>query len=283
MKTKTRSASLFLTLFFSFLLPGAGLCFYNPTTGKWLSRDPLGEAPANSLYAFAQNNPQAVIDPYGLYDFQIVCDKAADLDRRIHKLKSNTGDQFKAVFMSLQLCILNKLCKGACCNSEADANWLNALINTFMTQFTDALDGRYYAGNQQWKAVLGRADTLKPITPTPEDMKYLSMGVPAGGTALSLYMGTALADRATGVNLAREMALTHINQDLAQALRQNGTGPDTEWKCIGGVVGECQKNFFSRLEQLVGKLLPKDRFDVPFIRDQMRERVKLELGQPTKP
>jgi hypothetical protein len=36
--------------------------FYNPTTGKWLSRDPIEERGGVNLYSFAVNNPVCVVD-----------------------------------------------------------------------------------------------------------------------------------------------------------------------------------------------------------------------------
>jgi RHS repeat-associated protein len=85
MKTKmtTKHSGLLLGLMLSLLLPQAGQCFYNPSTGKWLSRDPIEEggfelltsdglgkagrelAQAN-LYAFADNNAVCTFDPLGL-------------------------------------------------------------------------------------------------------------------------------------------------------------------------------------------------------------------------
>jgi uncharacterized protein RhaS with RHS repeats len=43
-----------------------GLCFYNPQQGRWLSRDPLGEAGGPNLYEFARNEPSDKIDFLGL-------------------------------------------------------------------------------------------------------------------------------------------------------------------------------------------------------------------------
>lgn len=40
--------------------------FYNQGTGRWLSRDPVGERGGTSLYGFNANNPVALIDPLGL-------------------------------------------------------------------------------------------------------------------------------------------------------------------------------------------------------------------------
>jgi hypothetical protein len=42
-----------------------GWSFYNPQTGRWLSRDPAEAKADGSLYAFVVNDPQAHIDPDG--------------------------------------------------------------------------------------------------------------------------------------------------------------------------------------------------------------------------
>jgi len=39
--------------------------FYNPATGRWLSRDPIGERGGNNIYAFVQNVPTSKIDYLG--------------------------------------------------------------------------------------------------------------------------------------------------------------------------------------------------------------------------
>jgi hypothetical protein len=56
MNTKT---IMFAFLLGVVLLPRAASGFYNPQTGKWLSRDPIGEQGGDSLNVFAQNNPAA--------------------------------------------------------------------------------------------------------------------------------------------------------------------------------------------------------------------------------
>jgi len=39
--------------------------FYNPSTGRWLSRDPIAERGGLNLYGFVNNNAGSWIDPYG--------------------------------------------------------------------------------------------------------------------------------------------------------------------------------------------------------------------------
>ena len=43
-----------------------GMRYYNPTTGRWISRDPIGEEGGLSLYGFVGNDPVDVVDSIGL-------------------------------------------------------------------------------------------------------------------------------------------------------------------------------------------------------------------------
>ena len=45
-----------------------GFRYYNPSTGGWLSRDPIGEEGGVNLYGFVGNNGVTSFDPFGLLD-----------------------------------------------------------------------------------------------------------------------------------------------------------------------------------------------------------------------
>ena len=47
----------------------SALAFYNPSTGRWLSRDPIGERGGRNLFAFVSNQPQAACDKLGLAEY----------------------------------------------------------------------------------------------------------------------------------------------------------------------------------------------------------------------
>jgi RHS repeat-associated protein len=39
--------------------------FYNPSTGRWLNRDPIAEEGGLNLYGFVHNNPVSSVDANG--------------------------------------------------------------------------------------------------------------------------------------------------------------------------------------------------------------------------
>ena len=62
----TRPATPLLALLAWLLLPQTANCFYNSSTGRWLSRDPIEENGGQSLYAVCSNDCVNKVDPLGL-------------------------------------------------------------------------------------------------------------------------------------------------------------------------------------------------------------------------
>ncbi len=48
-----------------------GYRFYSPITGRWINRDPLGEAGGINLYQMVGNNPVNFVDPWGLWKLSL--------------------------------------------------------------------------------------------------------------------------------------------------------------------------------------------------------------------
>jgi RHS repeat-associated protein len=83
MKTKTRFATRLVMVTCALVAAQSALAFYNPSTGRWLSRDPIEEAGSivatkpelsekdagPNHYAFIANSPVNEVDYAGLYRF----------------------------------------------------------------------------------------------------------------------------------------------------------------------------------------------------------------------
>lgn len=65
MKTK-RLAFTVLTLCMWSIFPNHAFAFYNPQTGHWLTRDPIGENGGQNLFSLAHNHPVSGTDSRGL-------------------------------------------------------------------------------------------------------------------------------------------------------------------------------------------------------------------------
>jgi RHS repeat-associated protein len=50
-----------------------GYRYYNPTTGRWITRDPIGEVGGSGLYRFVANSPSLKVDLLGLFDCVTTC------------------------------------------------------------------------------------------------------------------------------------------------------------------------------------------------------------------
>ncbi len=62
---------------------------YNPSLGRWLSRDPLGESAGLNLYGYSGNNPINMVDSLGL---ECKCNLSPDLSMIIRQMQTVIGD-----------------------------------------------------------------------------------------------------------------------------------------------------------------------------------------------
>jgi len=70
----------------------AAICFaatahayFDPTIGRWASRDPIGERGGENLYAFVGNEPIASFDKLGLMHINVILD---EFNRRKREYKN---------------------------------------------------------------------------------------------------------------------------------------------------------------------------------------------------
>jgi len=66
MRSRNKISWLLLVLVVELLTTAPAHAFYNPQTGRWLSRDPLGERGGLNLYCFIANSPVKNVDLFGL-------------------------------------------------------------------------------------------------------------------------------------------------------------------------------------------------------------------------
>ena len=67
-----------------------GYRYYNPSTGRWLSRDPIHEKGGFNLYAFVANNPVSEFDILGQRSCERIC-RMAEGSPRLNNPKTRPG------------------------------------------------------------------------------------------------------------------------------------------------------------------------------------------------
>lgn len=240
---------------------------YSPAWGRWLSRDPMCEFGGANLLAFIRNRAISSFDPLGLQehgpqDFRPICDMANRLKAEINRLPQ---ESLKRLFLQTQACILDRLCNSHCCLTEATADWLRRTVRDFMNPLFSALDGN---GDDRWRSTLSVLDNWQESTDLTGALDDTGGAGETGGAAIA----GEIIDWTYALFAAREMAITHIDQDLRSAIRGNGVGLNYDWECIGNQVSQCERQFFSKFERFGSKILGLARpsFDVSRFRDAMR-------------
>lgn len=110
---KTNRAMLFLVLLCVTLVQNAQ-AFYNPSTGRWLSRDPIEEKGGKNLYGFNYNDPIQFYDKDGRHPAAValigaVFACAMPQHNESFKRFPDSGDKFKHCWVS---CRISKTCGG---------------------------------------------------------------------------------------------------------------------------------------------------------------------------
>ena len=132
--------------------------FYDPRSGRFISRDPLGYVDGMNLYEYVQSSPPNNVDPLGQ-------DACKDIIKRTEENRDKLGkDDMRRFFIDTQLCILYKVCKEGCC--VKNPKWLDDIITFFVGSLNDALEGRWMKtqedldaglrGNVNWQHAFNR-------------------------------------------------------------------------------------------------------------------------------
>jgi uncharacterized protein RhaS with RHS repeats len=130
-----RRLQLVLGLLLWLAASGTGWCFYNPTTGRWLTRDPLGEDGGVNPYFMVKNDPPDIVDILGLdYSEDIVTGNPGGL------LQAYTGEAGTKA-LARPHPIPSKphviISKGACCAAVAWAQQVDVNVQTILPRELD--------------------------------------------------------------------------------------------------------------------------------------------------
>jgi len=68
---KTKHMPRLMVLLLGVFLGQQAQAFYNPSTGRWLSRDPIEEKGGRNLYGFVNNEPAGTVDVLGKAKFPL--------------------------------------------------------------------------------------------------------------------------------------------------------------------------------------------------------------------
>lgn len=66
MKTRLFLRLLLVVALFTFVTPRGAVAFYDSNLGRWVNRDPIGEAGGHNLHRFVWNSPLQAVDAWGL-------------------------------------------------------------------------------------------------------------------------------------------------------------------------------------------------------------------------
>jgi RHS repeat-associated protein len=103
-----------------------GYRFYDPTLGRWLSRDPIEEQGSSSLYTFVSNRPTSVLDPLGDIPTEFEGSKGVTIDRPLINLPGplpSPGPGGPGGTSNYEMNGPGQNCAGAACERREWINW----------------------------------------------------------------------------------------------------------------------------------------------------------------
>ncbi len=149
-------------------MPDYGFRYYDPVTGRWPSRDPLGEYGGLNLYGMVGNNPIGFVDYLGLRS----CDEIQKHRDIVYDVLNGISDEFES---------------GICKDSKASKNWVataeNANLATGLGASLAGLGGVVEGARERYGAQVFRGSS-RALSNTLTATGYLTGGV---GIAVDTY------------------------------------------------------------------------------------------------
>ncbi len=151
---------------------------YDPHTGRWLQRDPIGYAAGMNLYAYVNNQPSGFVDPMGLDAWWI-----GDAARYIGA--EGIGDYLDDVADGIDSTIDHIAGNPFAENAE----WTQNIQNAASQQWTSSIeDGHEHLGNAFSNRLNSEASNAALMDSVVADLSFASYNlatglVPAGGIA----------------------------------------------------------------------------------------------------
>jgi RHS repeat-associated protein len=199
-----------------------GYRYYQPTTGRWPSRDPIGERGGVNIYAFLPNSPVNIVDLLGLLSLQETADKVS-LNR-----PAGTAD---GLTPGLMLCLLWKESSfnENAGNPTSSARGIAQILNGTADQIQDHLAPAFGISSDPFYTLAPhqrlRANRLNPDVSIYAAYIYLDHGVHTTGS-----VGGAVNAYGPGGNLVIKCSkccgILHFDKD-GVLLNQ-----DQVWKCL---------------------------------------------------
>ena len=114
---------------------------YEPSIGRWINRDPIGEWGGLNLFAYVGNNPIGEIDPYGLSqaDACRILKTGQDTTKRL----TDQGNRVDGPLNNL-LSVATLGCKYYGCVKQADTAFQDLLAEEKKQRFDDRWDLIYH-------------------------------------------------------------------------------------------------------------------------------------------